>query len=134
MKYIIIVSIILLNFLNAEINIVASQACQLENVSKSEVKNLFMLKENTVNGEAIKVIDRSEKRTYKKFVTTYIKKSVRRMKTYWVRMLFTGKKTPPKKFSLIELNTLTDDGKCYLSYIEEKEKLKIKNWKVLKIK
>lgn len=134
MKYIIVLSIILLNVLNAEVNIVASQACKLETASKSDIKKLFMLKENQLNGESIKIVDRVRKPIYKKFLKTYLNKSLRRMKTYWVRMLFTGKKTPPKKLLLEELNLLCEDEKCYLSYIEEQEMSNMQNWKVLKIK
>ena len=134
MKYLIVLSIIFINFAKAEIQIIASPACQTEEDSKEDIKKLFMLKQTSINGESIRIIDRLEKITYEKFIHEYMNKSLRRMKTYWVRMLFTGKKTPPKKFTLPEINTLVDDrSNCYLSYIEENES-KDREWKILNIK
>ena len=92
-----------------------------------------MLKKRTIARESIKIIDSSEKITYKKFIKQYMNKSPRRMKTYWTRMLFTGKKIPPKKLSSAELNALDSGRGCYLSYIVYKE-LKPKDWKIIKIK
>ena len=92
----------------------------------------FLGKKKTINAEPIVVLDSSEKKIYKKFAKEYIHKSLRKMKTYWVRMLFTGKKIPPKKFSLQELSTLDSQNSCYISYMEE-EKIPT-NWKEISIK
>jgi len=123
----------MLDFANADIEIIASPSCRVEVIEKSDVKKLFMLKKRTLSKESIKIIDSSEKITYKKFIKKYMNKSTRRMKTYWIRMLFTGKKIPPKKLSLDELNDLDNSRGCYLSYIIYKE-LKPKEWKIIKIK
>jgi len=54
------------------------------------------------------------------------------MKVYWTRMLFTGKKIPPKKLSIEELYQLDVNGSCYLSYVEEETQLK--RWNSIEIK
>ena len=133
MKYLIILSIIIFDFANADIEIIASPSCKVEVIAKSDIKKLFMLKKRRISKESIKIIDSSEKITYKKFIKQYMNKSPRRMKTYWTRMLFTGKKIPPKKLSLGELNSLDNSRACYLTYIIDEE-LKPKDWKTIKIK
>ena len=82
MKYLIILSIIVFDFAQADIEIIASPSCSVEVVAKSEIKNLFMLKKSLVLGESIMIIDSSEKATYKKFLKKYMNKTPRRMKTY----------------------------------------------------
>ncbi|CAA6817517.1 MAG: Unknown protein [uncultured Sulfurovum sp.] len=133
MKKFIILTIVFLTFANANVQIVTSKACKLESISKSDIKKLFMLKKTEIGKEKIKVIDSTNKKLYNDFIVTYLNKSVRKIKTYWVRMLFTGKKIPPKKLSTEELTTLADKESCYFAYVA-KEKDMPKDWKIIKIK
>jgi hypothetical protein len=133
MKYLIILSILILNFLNADIEIIASPSCNIEVINKQDIKKLFMLKKRTLSKEAIKVLNRSEKTIYKKFIKKYMNKSPRRMKTYWTRMLFTGRKIPPKKLPIKKLLALETNHSCYLSYIID-ENSKPKDWNIIKVK
>ncbi|CAA6815335.1 MAG: Unknown protein [uncultured Sulfurovum sp.] len=124
---------IILTLSNAEVKIVASQTCKVETLSKSDIGKLFMLKKKSIEQESIIVLDSSDKEIYHRFIKEYLNKSIRKIKTYWVRMLFTGKKIAPKKLSLEELHTLDDIGICHLSYIGKEEK-KPQNWKIIQIK
>ena len=134
MKNLIILLLMVFNFAYADIKIIASSACRIEVVAKSDIKNLFMLKKSLISGESITIIDSSEKTTYKDFLKKYMNKTPRRMKTYWIRMLFTGKKIPPQKLSLDELNSLDDtEFGCYLSYTID-EVSKPKDWKIVTIR
>ena len=128
MKYFIILLILFIQSLHAEVKIMIAPTCKLETLTTHEVKHLFMIKKKSINNESITVLDNSDKEIYKEFLKKYLKKSPRKMKVYWVRMLFTGKKVAPKKFSL-DMNT-TDN--CYVSYFEETEKPS--DWKVIEIK
>jgi len=121
-----------IGFLNADIKIIASPLCKIENLSIYEIKNIFMLKKRSIAGESITVLDSLEKETYTIFIKKYLNKSSRKMKVYWTRMLFTGKKIPPKKLSLEELKDLDTNNSCYLSYV--KEDAKPKNWSIINIK
>jgi len=132
MKYFIILIIFLISFLDADIKIIASPKCKVEALSIHDVKNIFMIKKKVIDEENIIVIDNSNKETYKKFIKIYLKKSLRKIKVYWTRMLFTGKKIPPKKLSFDELNALDLNTSCYISYVElEKKPL---DWNILLIK
>ncbi|CAA6800200.1 MAG: Unknown protein [uncultured Sulfurovum sp.] len=130
MKIVILIAIVCLNFLNAEISLISSKECKLKSISKSEVKKLFLLKKKFLNKEKIRVVDASNKALYNQFVKEYLNKSVRKIKTYWTRMLFTGKKIPPKKLSLHELKSLANHGVCHLTYVNKKDN-KFKDWKTL---
>jgi len=133
MKKFIILIIIFISSLNAEIQIIASPLCKMESLSIYEIKNIFMLKKRSIENEQITILDNSNKETYNIFIKKYLNKSSRKMKVYWTRMLFTGKKIPPKKLSIEELKLLaTNNSSCYLSYVEEDSKPK--SWSILNIK
>lgn len=132
MKYFIILTTVIFSFASADIKIVASKICKIELIHKSDIKKLFMLKKSSIDGESIKIIDSSDKKVYREFIKRYLRKSPRKIKIYWVRMLFTGRKIPPKKLSLKELDYLDGEDGCYLSYMEIERKPK--EWKIVKIK
>jgi len=131
MKKFIILIITFITFLDADIKIIASPICKVESLSQNEIKNIFMLKKRSIEEESINVLDSLDKETYAIFIKKYLNKSSRKMKVYWTRMLFTGKKIPPKKLSIDELNSLDTNRSCYLTYVEEDKKLK--NWSIINI-
>jgi hypothetical protein len=133
MKNIIILILIAFTFTKAEVQIVASEACKIEFISKSDIKKLFTLKKKAINNELIVVLDTSDKELYKQFIRRYLKKSLRKIKTYWIRMLFTGKKIAPKKLSSNQLSSLEDKGICHLSYVQATIN-KPKEWKIIDVK
>jgi len=132
MRKIIISTILLLTFSNANIHIVASENCTVESLSKSQIKKLFLVKKKSVSGEKVIVLDREESKLYGQFVEEYLNKSVRKIKTYWVRMLFTGKSMPPKKVSLDQLKAV-EHKTCHISYVNNKDDIP-KNWKTITVK
>ena len=132
MKKIVILSIFFISFLSADIKIMASPICKIETLSMYDIKNLFMVKKKVINDESIIIIDSDNRETYNSFIKKYLKKSSRKMKVYWTRMLFTGKKTPPPKLSIEELYQLDINGSCYLSYVEEETQLK--RWNSIEIR
>jgi len=132
MKKFIILIMFCISSIHADIKIIASPLCEIETLSMYEIKNIFMVKKRSINNESVIVVDSLEKETYNVFIKKYLNKSSRKMKVYWTRMLFTGKKTPPKKLSIEEINLLDTNSSCYLSYIEEKNKPK--NWSIIPIK
>jgi len=132
MKKFIILIITFITFLDADIKIIASPLCKVETLSEHEIKNIFMLKKRSIEEESINVLDSLDKETYAVFIKKYLNKSSRKMKVYWTRMLFTGKKIPPKKLSIEEIGLLDTNNSCYLSYVEEDKKPK--NWSIINIK
>ena len=132
MKNLLILILFMISFLYADIQIISSPECRVETLSRHDVKNIFMLKEKSIEDEPVTVLESSDHETYRFFVKKFLKKSIRKMKVYWTRMLFTGKKIPPKKLSLEELTLLDTNGSCYISYLPVEEKPK--DWKILIVK
>ena len=132
MKNLLILILFMISFLYADIQIISSPECRVETLSRHDVKNIFMLKEKSIEDEPVTVLESSDHETYRFFVKKYLKKSIRKMKVYWTRMLFTGKKIPPKKFSSEELTLLDTNGSCYISYLPVEKKPK--DWKILIVK
>lgn len=131
MKYSIILTVVILSYLSADIEIVASPTCEVETLSKSEVKKLFMLKASVINNEMVTVLDNSDKTIYKDFVKEYLNKSKTKINIYWKSMIFTGRKLSPQKVSTEELDSMDYNSTCHLSYVEEEQKPK--DWKIIKI-
>jgi hypothetical protein len=116
MKKLLTIIIISVQLSIAKVEVIASETCEVETLSYYDIKNLFMVKKRSFDNVSVTVLDNSDKSIYVLFLEKYLKKSPRMMKTYWVRMLFTGKKTAPKKFSIDELKELDTKTKCYMTY------------------
>jgi len=132
MKKSIILIMFFISFLNSDIKIIASPLCEIETLSIHEIKNIFMVKKSSIDDEPVIILDSLNRETYTVFIKKFLNKSSRKMKVYWTRMLFTGKKIPPKKLSIKELSILDTNSSCYISYVEEKEKPK--KWSIINIK
>jgi hypothetical protein len=132
MKYLIILIILFVNLAHADVKIIASKSCKVDLLSKKDVKDLFMIKKKSISGESVIVIDSTEKDIYKVFVKEYMNKSLKNIKTYWVRMLFTGRKIPPKKLSLQDITSLDSKKSCYITYAKVDKTPK--GWKEITVK
>lgn len=139
MKVVLILIVFLITFVKAdrevglEVEVIGSHACQFHSMTQKEVQKLFLLKKHTIEGQKVVVLDSNDKELYKAFIAKYLNKSLRKIKTYWVRMLFTGKKMPPKKVSLEMLKMFGDNNVCHISYYPS-VKEKMKNWKKMIVK
>jgi myosin-crossreactive antigen len=127
--------IIFASILNADlksgIQIIASTSCQLNQLSQSEIKEIFLKKKEYIQKKFIIPLDNPDKTIYTQFIHQYLHKSPRAMKAYWMRMLFTGKKIPLDKLKLTNLNQYKDTI-CYMSYIGKTGTLK--EWKTIDVK
>ncbi len=110
------------------IEIACSPSCKQENLSKSEVKNIFLKKRKYINGEYIVVLYNPDKTVYKQFAKLYLSKTLLQMKTYWTRNLFMGKLIPPEKIDMLHLNKYNNTI-CYMSFFNMLQKPE--NWKVI---
>jgi len=132
MKNFMISILFVISFLHADIEVIISSACKVETLSQHEIKNIFMLKRKMIEDQSITILESSDKETYTHFIKLYLKKSRRKMKVYWTRMLFTGKKIPPQKVSSKELKLLDGCTRCYISYLPIEKKPE--DWNILTIK
>lgn len=132
MKYCILIIYLLNSSLHATIQIISSPSCKISILSEKEVKQLFLLKVRKVKDESITVVDSRNKILYAEFVKKHLRKSPKKMKAYWTRMLFTGRKIPPKKLSLKNLKNLEATSTCHIAYANINTKPKY--WKIINIK
>jgi hypothetical protein len=132
MKSMIILTLILLTLSHASTQIIVSRNCEFESISKSDIKKLFLVKKTSINEEKVIVLDTNEHELYSEFVKEYLNKSVRKVKTYWIRMIFTGKTMPPKKVSLDVLKELNPSDICHISYIDVEETVP-STWKMITV-
>ncbi len=86
-----------------------------------------MLKKTYYQDKKIVVIDSDNRSVYNDFVRKYLDKTPIKMKVYWTRLLFTGRKIPPKKLFIKDLENFIDRGVCHITYIDANNN--IKNWK-----
>lgn len=122
MKRVILLFILSISLLYSEMLIVANDSCKIESLSRIELKNLYLGLTKQADEERVTVFDRNEIDIYQEFVTKELKKSIVSLETYWVRMLFSGRAKPPKRFTLKEWIDYTNYSKeCSITYIEENE-------------
>lgn len=82
----------------AETLVVASSASSLAALSKTEVRQLYMGNASSAGGAKVMVLDMPEGSEQRKsFYASVAGKSEAQLKSYWARMIFTGKGTPPKQ-------------------------------------
>jgi len=77
--------------------VVVTNTSVVEKLSKSEVKRLFLSKTNKVHNINIKVVELSENGEKDKFYKQISGKSKSQLRSYWTRLIFTGKARPPKQ-------------------------------------
>jgi len=72
-------------------------------ITKAQVKKIFLGRSTTFNnGEKAIAIETEGGKTKEQFLKQVIRKDKSAVESYWARMLFTGKATPPKQYSTEE--------------------------------
>lgn len=105
----------------AEILVIANKNAPIENISKGDLKSIYTGKLFTFpnSNQEVKPLDLTGEGTGKEnFYKAVTGKSLRKIKTYWARQLFTGKGKPPE--SQIDEETMkktVNSGIAYIGYI-----------------
>lgn len=95
--------IALLSMLHAQkIAVVVSNNNATSELSKIQVKRIFLFKTNKLNTIHIKVYEIKSTSYKKEFYKNVLGKSVKQLRAYWARLIFTGKAKPPKQLRDIE--------------------------------
>ena len=86
-------------FSHADIAVIVSQKASVATLSIGEVKRIYLSKlKELPNGEEVVPIDQnSESAIYAEFYENAVKKSLKQLRSYWTRMVFTGGGSPPKQ-------------------------------------
>lgn len=88
----------------AEVVVVVNKNSAISNLTQGEVIDIFMGRFNTFpDGSAARPIDSPEKtETKNDFYMQLVQQNERKIKSYWARLLFSGRASPPEKTSSIE--------------------------------
>lgn len=83
---------------NAQTLVVASERSDLNALSKHEVRQLYMGNATTADGNKVLLLDMPEGSAVRQFFYDSVAgKNESQLKSYWARMLFTGRGTPPRQ-------------------------------------
>ena len=86
------------NSVSAEAVVIVHSSNASVNLSKSEVKRLFLIKSDTFSdGSTATPVDQIANTDFRNaFYKSITNKSESQMKSYWSKMIFSGKASPPK--------------------------------------
>lgn len=126
----IIFTLLFINFLTADVMILKTKSCTFNSLEFKDIKYIFLGKKNFINNQNIIPIDSNNEPIYEEFVNVYLNKSPSKMRTYWTRMLFTGKYKPPVSSDILRDNNNLNETNCYISYNNQ---LPEKGWEKVEI-
>jgi predicted transcriptional regulator len=76
-----------------QIYVISSSNLILNNITKKELKRLFLKKTSSIRGVKVNVIN--NKLTYNKFNKNVLNKTPNQIHAYWMKQIFLGKQIPP---------------------------------------
>lgn len=114
--------------LQANIVIVTNKDSDIGSLSKESVQSIYLAKVNKIDNICIEPLLCINEKLHEKFVNKILNKSISQYNNYWIRLVYTGKKSISQKFTYNEivnkLNSLNT-----IAFIEKKD-LK-ENWKII---
>ena len=122
MKSILVVSFLLLTgFAQAGIVVVVSKNSDLGGLTRTEVRQIFNGQLNRVGEISVKPLDLPVAASQREvFYQQVMGKSVEQMKSYWARMIFTGRGMPPREVSSDrEMTLLVGSDRKFIGYMDE---------------
>ncbi|MZR62341.1 hypothetical protein [Alcanivorax sp. DP30] len=84
----------------AEVVVVVGKDSPISSLSESQLRQLYLEGSGRIAGIGVKALDLPEEdRTRKAFYQGAVGKTPAQMKSYWARMIFTGRGAPPRMVS-----------------------------------
>jgi len=115
-------SLFMINSLFAEIVVVINSQSTVETLNVSYIKKVFMKKiKELPSGEKLIPLDQDyEKNIYNTFYKSIANKNGSKMRSYWAKLTFTGKKEAPVIFnSDTEIINMLMNNPLMIGYIDE---------------
>lgn len=107
----------------AQIDVVTSKENSIDKISDKKLSNIFLKKDNTLNGKKVTPIDNNE--NYDEFHQKVTNKTPAQIHAYWMKEIFTGKKRPPKRVESKSLEKELKKDSSAISYTDENKELKV---------
>ncbi|MCK0155152.1 hypothetical protein MWU49_15665 [Alcanivorax sp. S6407] len=84
----------------AEVVVVVGKDSPISSLSESQLRQLYLEGSGRIGGTSVKALDLPEdNRARKEFYQEAVGKTPAQMKSYWARMIFTGRGAPPRMVS-----------------------------------
>ena len=84
----------------AEVVVVVGKESPISSLSESQLRQLYLEGSGRIAGSSLKALDLPEdSRARKDFYQAAVGKTPAQMKSYWARMIFTGRGAPPRMVS-----------------------------------
>lgn len=103
----------------AQVVVVVSQASPLSAISESRLRQVYLEGAGVVDGQRVTALDLSEdSRTRTLFYRLAVGKTPAGMKSYWARMIFTGRGAPPRSVSGVrEMQLMLENNPVLIGYL-----------------
>ena len=84
----------------ADVAVIANKGISVDSISAKEAKKLWLGKSKSLGGTNVKLADlKPGDASREQFYSNVVKKSGKKLKAYWAKIVFSGKGTPPKPFA-----------------------------------
>jgi len=106
--------------LNAEDYAVVVSSQNNAHISGDDVMKIFLGKKKrlTDGGEIVPIMQKTSATISKKFSSVILKKTIAQFRSYWSRMMFSGKGYPPKQYeSDVAVKKKISENKKYIGII-----------------
>lgn len=114
MKKLLLLTWLLTMGLEANIKVMISNENHVFSVTTKELADLFLGKENSIQGVKVTPIDNKD--NFKEFYRKVLKKSPKQLRAYWMREMYKGDRLPPKKMTTKEISQEMKSKKNIISY------------------
>lgn len=123
-----IVLLIFLSLIEAKLVIVTNSNSDIGILTKESIKYLYLAKTNKIKNIKIKPLLSKDRNLHKRFINRIIDKNILQYSSYWARLVFTGRKSIPRRLGTEEITQMLKE-KNTIIYIEKKD-IK-KEWKIV---
>ena len=114
--------------IQAEIIMVTNKNSDINTLSKESIKYLYLAKVNIINDIKIKPLLSKNKKLHEKFINNIIDKDIQQYRSYWARLVFTGRKPMPRRLNIQQIEEKLNE-KNTIIYIDKKTIRE--NWKIV---
>lgn len=114
----ILISCLICSYAKEPIVVAVPATLDIPQLTKYQVKRLFLSKTNRIKGHKIQYAHISNNIYQKYFFQKITGKSPSKLRAYWSTLIFTGKGHPPKAYkSIHKLNGAIENGKKIIFYL-----------------
>jgi len=97
-----------------KIFVTISENTDITKISQKELSNLYLKKTDKINNIKVIILDTQE--DHEEFSRKVLHKTPSQIHAYWMKQVFLGRKTPPKKYLKAKISQVIKDSKNTIRY------------------